>query len=445
MTEPLRAGQRLMISHYTWYLREILKKVWVRVVSFALLAFLSVGLAWLLSPFLAEDIALKAGSDAVEQLLEVLTSSMLAVTTFSLSIAVAAFAAAAGTATPRAAVLLQQDRTTQNVLATFLGAFLFGLVGLIALNANLYNDAGLVVIFLFTVAVIGLVVVALIRWIDHLMSFGRMGDTLDRVEAATATALERRLGDPYLGGRRLVGSPDTRMLPVVSRATGYVQHVDMQTIQDCAAALEVKVHLHGLPGRFIAEGAPLLWVDTDRLEEKQVKELCGTIAIGNRRTFEEDPRFGLIVLSEIASRALSPAVNDPGTAIDILGRMVRILSLWRERAEPDVRFANVYVPPITAQEVFEDAFRPLARDGAGLVEVQIRLHKTLTALRTMAPGTFSAPAIEMARDALARAEATGMLASDLADIRAIALSSTAADMAGDKPSDAATPQVSPRI
>ncbi len=234
MTEPLRAGQRLMISHYTWYLREILKKVWVRVVSFALLAFLSVGLAWLLSPFLAEDIALKAGSDAVEQLLEVLTSSMLAVTTFSLSIAVAAFAAAAGTATPRAAVLLQQDRTTQNVLATFLGAFLFGLVGLIALNANLYNDAGLVVIFLFTVAVIGLVVVALIRWIDHLMSFGRMGDTLDRVEAATATALERRLGDPYLGGRRLVGSPDTRMLPVrqphnrICAACGHANHTGLR-------------------------------------------------------------------------------------------------------------------------------------------------------------------------------------------------------------------------
>jgi uncharacterized membrane protein len=434
-----------MITHYAWYLREVLKKVWVRVVSFAFLALLSVGLAWVLSPYLAEDLAMKAGSDAVEQLLEVLTSSMLAVTTFSLSIAVAAFAAAAGTATPRAAVLLQQDRTTQNVLATFLGAFLFGLVGLIALNANLYDDAGLVVIFIFTVAVIGLVVVALIRWIDHLMSFGRMGDTLDRVEAATVSALERRLDDPYLGGRRLVGAPDKQMLPVMSRTTGYVQHVDMQSIQDCAAALDVKVHLHGLPGRFITEGAPLLWVDTDTLEKAQVDGFCGSFAIGKRRTFEEDPRFGLIVLSEIASRALSPAVNDPGTAIDILGRMVRILSLWRDRAQPDVRFDKVYVPAITVQEAFEDAFRPLARDGAALVEVQIRLHKTLTALRTMAPAVFAAPAIEMARDALARAEATGMLASDLAEIRAVAHLSTAADPPGGQPSDVPAPQVSPQI
>lgn len=409
-----------MISQYTWYLRELLKQVWVRVVSFAILALLSVGLASMLSPYLAAGLALKAGSHAVEQLLGVLTSSMLAVTTFSLSIAVSAFAAAASTATPRAAVLLQQDRTTQNVLATFLGAFLFGLVGLIALNANLYNDAGLFVIFVFTVVVIGLVVMALIRWIDHLMSFGRMGDTLDRVEKAATTALERRLCDPYLGGRRLVDVQGVRMLPVASPSTGYVQHVDMEAVQECAAELGVQIHLQGLPGKFVAKGAPLLWVVTNTLDDKQERAFCGAITIGTRRTFEEDPRFGLIVLSEIASRALSPAVNDPGTAIDILGRLVRILSLWRDRVEPEIRFANVYVPPVTAKEAFEDAFRPIARDGISLVEVQIRLHKTLIALRDIEPKVFSGPAADMASDALSRAEAAGLAASDLADIRAAA-------------------------
>ena len=110
-----------MVSRYTWYLQEVLKKVWVRVVGFALLAVVSVGLARVLSPYLGEDLAIRAGADAVEQLLGVLTSSMLAVTTFSLSIAVSAFAVAASTATPRAAVLLQEDRTTQNVPRLFLG------------------------------------------------------------------------------------------------------------------------------------------------------------------------------------------------------------------------------------------------------------------------------------------------------------------------------------
>lgn len=422
-----------MMSQYAWYLRDALRKVWVRVASFAVLALLSVVLARVLSPFLTMDIALKTGSDAAEQLLNVLTTSMLAVTTFSLSIAVSAFAAAASTATPRAVVLLQEDRTTQNVLATFLGAFLFGFVGLIALNADLYDEAGLVVVFGFTVVVIGLVVVALIRWIDHLMSFGRMGDTLDRVESATTKALELRLSDPYFGGRRLESLPDGVMVPVPSRDTGYVQHIDMSRIQDCAKVLGAQVYLNVLPGRFVVKGAPLMWVATQAVDEEQSDRFCAAISFGTRRTFEGDPRFGLIVLSEIASRALSPAVNDPGTAIDILGRLVRILSLWQDRATPDLRFDAVHVPDITSREALEDAFRPIARDGAHIVELQIRLQKSLAALRDVSPSAFSAPAARMSEEAVARAEAADVLPFDLADIRAVAGMSGEAARAGGRP------------
>ncbi|OZB20425.1 MAG: hypothetical protein B7X55_00475 [Rhodobacterales bacterium 34-62-10] len=413
-------GNAIMISQYAWYLRDLLKKVWVRVASFAVFALLSVWLARVLSPFLTADIALKTGSDAAEELLTILTTSMLAVTTFSLSIAVSAFAAAASTATPRAVVLLQEDRTTQNVLATFLGAFLFGLVGLIALNADLYDDAGLVVIFGFTVVVIGLVVVALIRWIDHLMSFGRMRDTLDRVEAATTRALDLRLNDPYFGGHRLVGLPDDVMIPVPSRETGYVQHIDMPTIQDCAKTLEAQVYLNALPGRFVVKGAPLMWVSTRKLDDQRRDRFCAAVTLGTSRTFEGDPRFGLIVLSEIASRALSPAVNDPGTAIDILGRLVRILSLWQDRAVPNVRYDAVHVPAVTPQEAVEDAFRPISRDGASIVELQIRLQKSLRALSALSPTAFAVPATRMAEDAVARAEAAGIACFDLAEIRAVA-------------------------
>ena len=111
-------------------------KVWVRVVSFAALAVLSAALARVLAQYLDDDIALQTGSEAVAQLLGILTSPMLAVTTFSLSIAVSAFTTVASSATPRATTLLQEDHTTQNVLATFLGAFLFGLIGLITLHAE---------------------------------------------------------------------------------------------------------------------------------------------------------------------------------------------------------------------------------------------------------------------------------------------------------------------
>jgi len=409
-----------MISRNAWYLREMLKKVWVRVVGFALLALVAAGLARVLSPYLPEVLALQTGSKAVAQLLGILTSSMLAVTTFSLSIAVSAFTAATSTATPRATILLQEDRTTQNVLATFLGAFLFGLVGLIALHADFYNASGKVVVFLFTIVVIGLVVVALIRWIGHLMQFGRMDDTLDRVERAAAAALRRRLDNPYLGGAPLLGAVPARCVTVPSMATGYVQHIDMQALQDCAADVATRLFVLRLPGSFVAPGVPLVSAHDGPIEEAHATALRRAFTVGAQRTFEDDPRFGLIVLTEIASRALSPAVNDPGTAIDILGRHLRILSQWRERKDAEVQFDRVYVCPIAVQDVIEDAFRPIARDGASLYEVQVRLLKSLQALHAGAPGIF-APACEaMSREVIQRAEAGSLLPLEMAALRSAA-------------------------
>lgn len=398
----------------------MLHKVWVRVASFALLAVAAAVLARVLAPFLPDDLPLETGTEALENVLGILTSSMLAVTTFSLSIAVSAFAAAAATATPRATVLLQEDPTTQNVLATFLGAFLFGLVALIGLHANLYGDAGIVVVFLFAVVVIGLVVIALIRWIGHLMEFGRMADTLNRVEEAATDSLRARMKNPYLGGHPLTGVPPQTAVAITGADTGYVQHIDMQALQDCAEAHDLQFYLRCLPGTYVAADEPLISVSRAVTDEKQLKEIRLAVVVGTARTFRDDPRFGLIVMTEIASRALSPAVNDPGTAIEILGRLVRILRCWTPADGVSLTFDRVFVPTLTLQDLMEDTFRPIARDGAALSEVQIRLQKALVSLRAGAPEVFGDACARMAREAVNRAEAADLLPSELATIRAVA-------------------------
>ncbi len=70
-----------------------------------------------------ESISVKVGAEAVDNILNILASSMLAVTTFSLSIMVTAYGSATTNVTPRATRLVVEDVTTQNVLATFIGSF----------------------------------------------------------------------------------------------------------------------------------------------------------------------------------------------------------------------------------------------------------------------------------------------------------------------------------
>jgi uncharacterized membrane protein len=90
-----------------------------------------------IGPLLQPGLGASLGAGSVSAVLTILTSSMLSVATFSLGIMVSAFSGAAAAVSPRATALLKTDRTTQRVLAIFLGSFLFSLIGIISLNTGL--------------------------------------------------------------------------------------------------------------------------------------------------------------------------------------------------------------------------------------------------------------------------------------------------------------------
>lgn len=71
----------------------------------------------------------------------------------------------------------------------FIGAFLFSILAIVGLSAGIYSSAGRMLLFSATLVVLVLVIVALIRWIAQISDIGRVGHTIDRVEAATSKAL----------------------------------------------------------------------------------------------------------------------------------------------------------------------------------------------------------------------------------------------------------------
>ncbi|WP_127901043.1 DUF2254 domain-containing protein [Solirhodobacter olei] len=400
-----------MFSVWKWRLVAFSRKLWVRASLYALLGVVTALVAAGVQGFLPSGAGKSFGAGSVDAILTILASSMLAVTTFSLGIMVSALSGAAQAATPRAVVLLMQDGTTQNVLATFLGTFLFSLVGIIALKAGLYGAGGRLVLFIVTLVMVAVIVLTMLRWIAHLSEFGRMRDVLSRVERAAEAALAARLAAPYLGGHPRRGPLPDGAHPVFPDRIGYVQHLDTGALESVAEGAGVQVHVAALPGAFVDPSRPLAHVVGPA--ETGVKDrIAAAFTIGQARSFEQDPRFGLQVLAEVASRALSPAVNDPGTAIDVLGRAVRLIALWGAPGEALLKHPHIWVPEIAARELFEDVFRPIARDGASLVEVQIRLQKALATLARLDRADFGHAAARQSDDALARAEAALAVEAD---------------------------------
>ncbi len=421
---PRLSDTAAVTRKWQWVLKKIVSKIWVKASFYAVLGIASAFLALIEKPYLPADIGAKMGTDSVEAILSIIASSMLAVTIFSLGIVVSAFTGAASQITPRAAQLLMDDTSSQTTLATFLGAFLYSLVGIIALKAGIYGDSGRLVLFVVTVAVVIVIFITFIRWIEILSRFGRMGDTLSRIESAATAALDARILSPFLGGNPFRGNlPDGAHSLRTSRI-GYVQHIDIQKLSHIAEEQEVDLTLEALPGSFVHRASSLAFVFAGKngasLSPELEERITSAWSIGEARDFEQDPRFGLIVLAEVASRALSPAVNDPGTAIDILGRGVRILSRWTDHEPVDVLYPRLSVAALQLDDFFDDLFRPIARDGAKLVEVQIRLQKALLALAQVDQKTFLIAALRHSREALLRAEKSLSLEWEVEELARVA-------------------------
>ncbi|MDI1270639.1 MAG: DUF2254 domain-containing protein [Polaromonas sp.] len=409
-----------MTEKLIYLLQRVMRKTWVRCVLFSLMAILAIGMSMLLGPSIPEDVAVKLGADAIGSILNIIATSMLTVAIFSASTMVSSFTAVASSATPRASQLMIEDATIQNTLATFVGAFLYSVIALIGLRAHIYGGGGRLVLFGFTITILLIVVVVLLRWIDYLSVLGRMGETLQRVEKATTKAMDQRLSRPCLGGKPLRRGSQGRYTLLASE-TGFVQHVSMDILQKLAEENDDTLYVHVLPGAFIEPST--LIISSDRaMDEARCKAMHNAVLIGASRTFDHDPRFGLVVLGEIATRALSPGVNDPGTALDVMATAVRTLAHWVQHLHSDsgtaeLLFDRVNAPPLDEAGMLDDVFLPLARYGAGAAEVGLQLQRTLGAIRRLRHPEFDAATQRLSRYAIARAVHANLFEMDVQGLR----------------------------
>ena len=369
--------------------REYSRKLWVRVVLMGLLAFVVLGLTQLIEGFVPKKLGTMLSGSAADRLLQIIADAMLAVTIFSITIMVSVYRASSTQWTPRVHRLIIQDRTTQNTIAVFIGAYVYALVAIIMRELGVYVDERAFVLFIVTVLVLAIIVINLIRWVLHLQTFGSLIDTTRQIEEVTRRQFKDRLSEPCLGANPLTGDVPEDADEIRATDTGYIQHIYPEALEEIAQNHGVDLYLTRTIGSFVFHSEPLLQAvkngapkdaehDWDSLE----RAVRRNIVIGDLRTYDQDPRFGLVVMGGVGSKALSPGVNDPGTAIDAITRLGRILSDYRDEARMDVpvRLERLYVPPMQPDELVEDGFSALARDGDAVVEVQLRLQATLSGL-----------------------------------------------------------------
>jgi uncharacterized membrane protein len=179
---------------------------------------------------------------------------------------------------------------------------------------------------------------------------------------------------------------------VVNDESGYIRFVDGKRLVALAKTYRVKVNVLRRVGHFVPAGVPLLAVSKDgRLTPEAMEELRGAFDFGPTRTLQQDVEFGVLQIVDIALKAISPAVNDPSTAINCVDQLSSIMIRFAAREPAEAMLYDppgtmrVVIPWIGFDRLLEAAFEQIRLYSKSDVAVSLRLLRALGDIAVTTP------------------------------------------------------------
>jgi len=287
---------------------------------------------------------------------------------------------------PRILIGFVRDRTTQGTLGMFLGTFAYCMAALPAARALPHP-------FVPVVTVTGAMVLALvcvgwlIYFINHISHSISVNHIVDRIAGEAELVIDEFM--PYPRGPfrlpdRSDVSPAENGAAILNRQSGYIRYVNINRLVTLAKAYQISVHLEHRVGQFVPSGVPLMRVSKpERVPADRAQHLIAAFDIGSARTMQQDVEFGIIQIVDIALRAMSPAVNDPSTAISCVDQISRIMIIWLSRVSPPSYYyapphvLRLFMPWISFDGLLDTAFEQIRHYAAADVAVSLRLMRAL--------------------------------------------------------------------
>jgi uncharacterized membrane protein len=362
---------------------------------------------------------------SAQLILSAIATSIMTVVSIIFAILLMTLTLASTQFSPRILVSFVRDRATQWTLGLFLGVFSYCLAVLPAVRSAPHVFVPVLSVTL--AMVLALVAVAwLIFFIHHISQAISVNHIVDRIARDTEQIIDGLMPHPYTDydGTPLSKTDGGDGAAIASPRSGYVRFVDVPRLLELAKDWRIRIRVVRGVGQFVPAGVPLVTVSREnRVSPLRVSELLGAFDIGPTRTLQQDVEFGVIQIVDIALRAISPAVNDPSTAISCIDQLSSLLIVWCGRKPPPAvlfdppHVLRVEMPWIDLDGLFNTAFEQIRHYAAGDLAVNLRL---LRAMGDIAATTGREDVHAMLRERaqrLVERAADSMLESDAARLR----------------------------
>ncbi len=318
-------------------------------------------------------------ADGGRSILTTVGTSMLTVAGTSFSITISVLATTSSTYGPRLVRNFMADRSNQFVLAMFTSTFLYALVVLRAVRTTIGDRDSFVptlgIHFAVVIAVVDAAV--LVFFIHHIASSVQITTLQSRVQRDLLRAVDHtHPADLAPGWARAEVPPDPRASAIRTIKDGYVQRVDLDDLLRIAAEQDVAFEVVAMPGHYVMGDDPLVRIRGGRApSDEAMRHVRHAFTIGIERTPEQDVRFALQQLIEIAVRGLASGTNDPYTTVSALdlARLALVPLVTREEA-PRARFDEAGILRVVftwpaVEALISDVFDAVRRYGAEHVSV----------------------------------------------------------------------------
>ncbi len=328
----------------------------------------------------------RADPQIAQIMLAAIAGSVMTVVSIVFAILLMTLTLASMQFSPRILVSFVRDRVTQWTLGVFLGTFLYSMAALPAARsipqpfAPVATVTGALVLALASV-------IGLIYFIHHISRAVSVNHIVDRIARETEDVIDEIM--PHARGLGLrhedmAFPPDKTEFPILNEQSGYICFIDSARLLTLAKTYGLRVRALRPVGHFVPRGVPLFTVSRKgRLTAERSAELRSAFLIGPMRTMQQDLEFGVLQIVDIALKAISPAVNDPSTAIACVDQLTRILIRWIGRAPPPSlltgppHVVRVIIPWSDFDHLLDTAFEQIRHYAASDIAVSLRLLRAL--------------------------------------------------------------------
>ncbi|MGK7377449.1 DUF2254 domain-containing protein [Planococcus sp. 1R117A] len=261
--------------------------------------------------------------DLAKTIMGALSGALLTMSTFTFSTILVVLTMYSSQFSPRALKNFVHDPVTWRVLGVFLGGFIYNTLSLLFMREHLYSHD---VISTFVGILIAFSCLATFAYFIHYIAttvqVGKLVDELIK-DTEKVIHLYKKLEDKTLMTAESVSwSPIGVKTEIAAQQEGYLQFIALDKIESYAEEHEIEVEIKVSVGDYVYEGMPLMQIYSKNSTAYSMKKFY---SIGSERIAEQDIAYALQKLVEIALRAISPGINDPNTANDIILRIGSLL------------------------------------------------------------------------------------------------------------------------